>query len=221
MPKRVPKAKCICKNCGKEFGTYQCEVRRGGGIFCSKPCEYQFRVGKPLPKEVCDKRSASLKGRTITWGDKISASMTGKPNWRKGIPVSEIQKQKQREKMVGIKHTPEHNALIRQNTPKGEDSPHWNGGHTTLYWKVRYCRQMYEWRDAVFKRDNYRDWYSGVKGNGNLNAHHIVSFASLMERYNIQTLDDALACNALWDVANGVTMIDTVHMAHHSMWGDA
>lgn len=221
MTKRMPKAKCICKNCDKEFETHQCEVKRGSGIFCCKPCEYQFRTGKPLPQSVCDKRSAKLKGRVITWGDKISASMKGKPNWRNGIPVPEDQKQKQREKMAGRKHTEEHNALIRKNTPKGEESPHWNGGKFDIYWKVRYCRQMYEWRDAVFKRDDYRDWYSGVKGCGNLNAHHIVSFASLMERYNIQTLDDALNCNALWDVANGVTMIDTSHMAHHSMWGDA
>jgi hypothetical protein len=143
--------------------------------------------------------------------------MKGKPNWREGIPVSETQKQKQREKMVGIKHTEEHNALIRKNTPKGEDSPHWNGGMTPIYLKVRYCRQMYEWRDAVFKRDNYCDVFTGVKGSGNLHAHHIVSFAFLMQQYNIQSLDDALACDALWDVANGVTMIDSNHMAYHSL----
>jgi hypothetical protein len=65
--------------------------------------------------------------------------------------------------------------------------------------------------------NNYCDVFTGVKGSGNLHAHHIVSFAFLMQQYNIQSLDDALACDALWDVANGVTMIDSNHMAYHSL----
>jgi hypothetical protein len=218
--RKIPQAKCVCLNCGKEFETHQAEVRRGGGKFCNKKCEFEWRTGKPLSKETCDKRSVSLKGRTITWADKISASMKGKPNWRKGLVTPEETKKKISVGNTGKIRTVE-DRKKKSDALRGDKCYKWKGGITPLMHQVRYCWKMGVWRDAVFKRDDYRDWYSGVKGNGNLNAHHIVSFASLMERYNIQTLDDALACNALWDVANGVTMIDTVHMAHHSMWGDA
>jgi hypothetical protein len=215
----IPQAKCICRNCGKEFETHQSEVARGGGIYCNRKCEGDYKKGKPMSEESNLKKSLALKGRVFTpiWKAKISAARIGKPSNRKGMSATEQQKQKQSEKMSGRKHTEEHNALIRQNTPKGEDSPHWKGGVTSLNWQIRYCWKMKAWRDAVFKRDNYCDWFSGVKGNGNLHAHHIVSFSSIMKRYDIQSLDDALKCDALWDVSNGITMIDSNHMAYHAM----
>jgi hypothetical protein len=102
---------------------------------------------------------------------------------------------------------------------RGENNHEWKGGITTLYKSIRECSNYYQWREAVYKRDNYCDWFSGVKGNGNLNAHHIYSFNKLLSEYNIKTIEQAMVCEALWDINNGVTMLETSHAAYHSMWG--
>lgn len=102
---------------------------------------------------------------------------------------------------------------------RGENNPNWNGGVSPLYKRIRECAKYYAWRDTVYKRDNYTDVITGETGNGNLNAHHVVPFAFLIERYNITTFEQALECAALWDVNNGVTMIDKNHVAYHSRTG--
>lgn len=33
----------ICQYCQKPFKTFQCEIRKGGGKFCSMPCRYKDR----------------------------------------------------------------------------------------------------------------------------------------------------------------------------------
>ena len=122
-----------------------------------------------------ENQSKALKGREITWADKLSAA-------KQGISIEE-----------------------------------WEGFVTPLHQQIRGSSKYLNWRTAVFERDDYCDVYSGVKGNGNLNAHHIIPFSELLKQYNIQTLEDALNCESLWDINNGVTMIDTNHAAYHSM----
>jgi hypothetical protein len=170
----IPQAKCVCLNCGINFETHQTELRRGGGKFCSRKCHDDYRVGKPIPQEVCDKRSAKLKGRIITpeWRAKISAAMKGKPNWRKGIPVSEEQKEKQSEKMTGRKHTPEHNYKIRCNTPRGKDSPHYVEGKSY----GQYCPKFNaEFRERVRAFFGHKCIECGNPQNGEKHSvHHIL-----------------------------------------------
>jgi hypothetical protein len=118
-----------------------------------------------------------------------------------GMKASEQTKKKMSKKKLGINNN------------------NWKGGISTLYHNIRDSSRYNDWRIAIFERDNFCDWFSGVKGNGNLNAHHIEPFSTLLERYDIQTFEQAMVCEALWNVDNGVTMIDTNHSAYHSMWG--
>jgi len=43
--KRMPRIKCICKNCGKEFERTAARIKRGRGIYCSEACRWEG-VGK-------------------------------------------------------------------------------------------------------------------------------------------------------------------------------
>lgn len=70
----------------------------------------------------------------------------------------------------------------------------------------------------MFEKDDYRDWYTGIKG-GNLEAHHIVKFEDILRKYDIKTLDEARECKELWDVDNGITMNKSSHKWHHKLWG--
>jgi hypothetical protein len=174
VPKHIPQAICTCLNCGKIFETHQSEVRRGGGKFCNKKCEGEYKKGKPIPKEVCLKRSIALKGRVFTpeWRAKISKAMTGKQNARKGTHPMEEQKEKQRQTMLGRKHTKEHNYKIRCNTPRGKDSPHYVEGKS--YGK--YCPKFnQEFRERVRAFFGYKCLECGIPQNGEkLTVHHVL-----------------------------------------------
>lgn len=169
-----PQAKCTCLNCGSTFETHQSEVRRGGGKFCCKKCEAEYKTGKPIPKEVCLKRSLALKGKKFTEEHKqnISKARLGKPSPIKGIPRSEQQKEKQRQKMLGRKHTPEHNTKIRTNTPRGPASPHWQGGISF----GKYCPKFNdEFKERVRAFFDYKCLECGNPQNGEkLAVHHIL-----------------------------------------------
>lgn len=132
---------------------------------------------------------------------------------------------------IGVPKTDEHKQKIVESlalpevkqkmmdSHMGENNPNWNGGVTPLYKRIRESGKYYEWRDAVFKRDNYTDAITGEKGNGDLNAHHVVPFATLLKEHNITTYEEAMACEALWDVANGITMLEKNHVRYHMSTG--
>jgi hypothetical protein len=104
---------------------------------------------------------------------------------------------------------------------RGENNGCWKGGITRLDRQIRTSTKMKEWIHAVFERDDYRDWFSGCRGThkNSMQAHHIIKFSILMEKYKITNLEEAEACEELWDVSNGVTMLRISHRAYHSMWG--
>jgi hypothetical protein len=76
--------------------------------------------------------------------------------------------------------------------------------------RVRRLGKYQRWRNRVFKRDGYCDFYTGEDGDI-LDVHHIEPFVAILDKYEIRTIQDALNCSALWDVKNGVTMVKKNH----------
>lgn len=109
--------------------------------------------------------------------------------------------------------------MVHKGLQSKEKHPRWKGGISPPMMLIRSSKKMIEWREAVYKRDNYCDWFSGCKGNGDLEAHHIVRWKDMVKKYNIKTFEDAMNCPELWDVNNGITMLKSSHMAYHQMWG--
>lgn len=70
--------------------------------------------------------------------------------------------------------------------------------------KRRATKEYKEWREAVFKRDNYTCQMCGQHG-GKLNAHHIERYSKCVERRT--------------DVSNGVTLCERCHRLLHKMEG--
>jgi hypothetical protein len=132
--------------------------------------------------------------------------------------VTEEKRERCRLQNLGKPKSEEHKKKISANR-QGIPFEEWERKITPLYHAIRTSMKYSEWRIAIYERDNFCDWFSGVKGNGNLNAHHIKPFSQLLEENNIQSFEQAMECEALWDINNGVTMIDTSHNAYHSMWG--
>jgi hypothetical protein len=92
-----------------------------------------------------------------------------------------------------------------------ENHHNWQGGITLLNNAIRSSSKMNKWRSDVFKRDNYTDVITGLKSH-NLNAHHLISFQDLISKYEITTLQEALDCEELWDISNGITLDRDNHM---------
>lgn len=92
----------------------------------------------------------------------------------------------------------------------GEKNPGWKGGRLTWVHRVRRSGQYQFWRRSVFERDNYTCIQCNDHG-GRLEADHIRAFSSVLDDHGITSLDEAVACAALWDVSNGRTLCRACH----------
>lgn len=117
-----------------------------------------------------------------------------------GYKQSEEHKIKVSIALTGIVRTPEHKANIakaRKNQVMASGEKHWNwkGGITPINQKLRKSEQYDQWRDAVYKRDNYTCVECGAQGD--LQADHIKQFAFYPE--------------LRFDVSNGRTLCIPCH----------
>lgn len=104
-----------------------------------------------------------------------------------------------------------HNLLHGRNCPQcsynnfcGENNPRWNPNITDEERATgRNYPEYKEWRDSVFKRDNYTCQITGKTGR--LVAHHIFSYDNNYDRR--------------LDIENGVTILEEIHYKFHSIYG--
>lgn len=96
---------------------------------------------------------------------------------------------------------------------RGENRPAWKGGISKLSSLIRTLPENRNWIKSVFQRDNYTCQFCGERGEkaNNLCADHIESFAYILKKNNIKTLDEAKSCFELWDIRNGRTLCRPCH----------
>lgn len=155
----------------------------------------------------------------------------------KGRIVSNETRRKLSEWHKGFKHSIETKEKIRE-LKKGENNPlygthrsvetrrkigkaqigelhyNWQGGLNSLNMVIRKCFDYRQWRSDVFARDNYTCqmcWERGTR----LHAHHIISVSSLIQYYEITKLEEALECDELWNINNGITYCEECHKKIH------
>ena len=80
---------------------------------------------------------------------------------------------------------------------------------------IRKTKKYKQWTKDCFVRDNYTCIVSGIKGC-KLVVHHIKYFSDIIKEYNITTFEQALSCEELWNIDNGITLCDDVHKLVHS-----
>lgn len=92
----------------------------------------------------------------------------------------------------------------------GEKNHNWKGGKVALRELIRRSFKYRQWRSDVFTRDNFTCQECFVKG-WKLEAHHIKEYSLIVEENNIKTLEDALECEELWNINNGITLCINCH----------
>jgi len=165
-----------CEICGKQLKKDS-----------SKRCYGCSSIGRKLSKETKMKIGKSNKGKLLgikrpprnkEWCANLSLSRRGtvSPKWIKVM------------KLIWERH-------------KGSGNPNWKGGVSTEYHLARTSPKYKQWCQDVFKRDNYTCTKCGDNNGGNLNAHHIKTFAKYPKlRYKVN---------------NGITLCEQCHRKEH------
>jgi len=153
-------------------------------------------------------RPSPMKGRirSLESNLKQSIAMKSKSPWNDGLVGV------QESPMKGKHHTSESIEKIKENTTiySGEDHWNWQGGITPLYKQIRFCNRYDEWRNLVFRRDSFTCQHCKILGV-RFEAHHIKLFSTLLKENNITTLEQAILCESLWDLNNGLTLCEECH----------
>lgn len=106
-------------------------------------------------------------------------------------------------------------------TRRGENNPHYKDGLTGVYHNTRYSSRNNEFRGSVFQRDNFIDQMTGLPlKHDERQAHHRVAYNDILKQFKIKTFDDAMNCDALWNVDNGITMSKKTHRDFHKRFGN-
>ena len=153
------------------------------------------RMGYVVPLEVRKKISEGHKG--LKFSDehrkKIGLSNHLYPRVKKH---SKITKEKISKKLRGNKH---HN---------------WKGGITSSARKIRGSYLYKNWRKLVFIKDNYTCLMCGYQNKNALNLqadHYPETFAFILKKFDIKSLEDAIQCEELWLVKKNRTLCFDCH----------
>lgn len=121
----------------------------------------------------------------------------------------------------GLKHSPE--TIEKLKKAKIGYVP-WNKGKRTadpskveakryVKYVIRTSEQYYNWRKNILKRDNYSCVICGVSKGWLQVDHFPKTFQQIIQEQNIQSFEEAMVCQAMWDENNGRTLCKACHEA--------
>lgn len=165
------------------------------------------RISPPCSEEKKRKISEANKGkkRTEEQIKRISESLKGKQAGENhpfyGKKLSEETKRKKSDSLRG-KYS-------------GELASNWKGlgNFSSVYNQICHSYFYFNWRDKVLSRDGNTCQKCG--STEGLCSHHIIFVNYIIEKFSIQTMEDAINCNLLWNVNNGITYCRSCHSKYH------
>ena len=173
----------------------------------------KINLGRYPSEEIRQKMSESRKGKhhsEIT-KFKIGEAQKGTKNHNYGKHLSEEQKKKISKTLKGM--SPERRKQMSE-VERGEKNHAWKGGITSFAKLIRRSFQCRQWVSDIFTRDDFTCQECGQIG-GKLNVHHYKSFSSILKKYKIATLEEALECAELFNINNGITLCKECHRKLH------
>lgn len=201
---------------------YKMPIEQRNKISNSNKGKIGFMKGKFHSEETKNKiRQANLGHSRKGWklSDKTREKMKGKTPWNKGKKGLQIAWNKGLKGVMkawnkGKKFPPQtmeqrkRQSLIMIN--KKESLWNWKGGISPLCKIIRENFKYRQWRSDIFMRDDYTCIWCRRKGL-KLNAHHIKPFSIILQENNVKTIEQAIDCEELWNINNGITLCEECH----------
>lgn len=174
------------------------------------------KLSEGTKRKIGKANSIKLKGKHLSIETRRKVS-----EGNKGKTISEGTREKIRKVRLGKKASPEVKRKMseaRKGKYGGENAPNWRGGKSSLCSRIKINYKYRQWRSDVFTRDDFTCQECGRIG-GKLNAHHKKGFSSILQKYEITTLEEALECEELWDINNGKTLCEECHKVTDNFGG--
>ena len=151
----------------------------------------KWNINKKVPQERKTKISNTLKGR-IPKNLLFIHNLPRTEEWKRNISLS----------LKGRIVSEE----TKQKISKSKRNP-----LTPFYKAVSECYKSRQWREDIFRRDNYTCVLCRKRG-GKLNADHFpLRFIDIIKKSKIKTIEDAMSCKELWNINNGRTLCFKCH----------
>lgn len=233
------KGKTYEEICGVEKAKELKELRR------------KMQTGIKRSQKIREKMSKAQKGHPPT----PSAFKKGHTAWNKGLTAKTDNRvlvgknasfygkhhtEKNKEKigklhtgnkyLLGRKFSDEHRRNISKSHKGlliGKNHPNYKGGITPLYRAIGSCAEYRQWREAIYKRDNFTCQKCGDNKGRNLQAHHnkksfielLAEFLQKYKQYNLikdqsKLLKLAKKYKPFW-TAEGITYCKKCHTELH------
>ena len=96
----------------------------------------------------------------------------------------------------------------KSQSKRGNKNPHYTNGNTNLYWQIKNCYKMKDWRKQIKGRDKGICQECGKPGT---DAHHLTKVKDILEIHNITTIAQAIKCKELWDIDGGLLLCSKCH----------
>jgi len=158
--------------------------------------------------------------RSKKYKENMSDVMTGKKKskkhaenislGKKGIMTWDIRGDKNPAKRLDVRK--------KISESKQKEKHHlWKGGKTPLYQLLKAHSKWKIWRELIFLRDGFicqnpNCRFCHNEMGRNLHPHHIIQLKDIFKKNNIKTFEEAINCNELWNINNGITYCDEYHL---------
>lgn len=220
----------LCQQCNKN------PIKKGAKKYCSFECNILGRTGKkqknPRPRNDIKVNCGNCGKKLLRglWQIKkhkyfaCSSHCKGKANFK--LNKKDVLKSAKKAQEA-IRGTTAWNKGVPNIHAMGEKSHLWKGGVTPKHAKIRHSIEYKEWRDAVFKRDDYTCQKCDKRGIY-LEAHHKKSFSKHPKlRYEIDNgISYCKLCHAAIDkhrrrfIKKSIKQKILVQLNHRGVSGD-
>jgi len=179
--------------------------------------EHRRKIGEANKKRIWSEESKEKLSKSLTGKISWNRGLKGSIPWNRGIPHSKETRAKMSKAGRNKILSEEHKKNISKSN-KGSKNGNWKGGITELFFKIHNSFKYRQWRSDVFTRDNFTCQNCGQIG-GKLNVHHIKPYSKIIQFYEITTIEQALECEEIWNINNGITLCGECHKVIHRKRG--